>query len=355
MLIKKNNKSQLNFFKFSQRLEGKKLLKTPLSYLWGWLRKHLFSLSREEATFKRRGFYASVAEIQQHLEKIGCTFLDGYQAVINDENPETFLATLNTIDLGLQGFAFEGAAMALSLLDRLTPWRSDRFSQFIATAGSNHIYMSYVGAGWALARLPWTLQGYLEQLYLSSLLSQSLDPLLGWLAIDGYGFHQGYFKSRKYIETIAYPSELSGYALNVFDQGLGRSLWFVEGADIARIAQRIEKFPSYRRADLWSGVGLACTYAGGVDRQEIERLKTVGAGYIPQIAQGAAFAAKTRQRAENMTENTQMCCQLLCGMSAQQAATITDLSLIGLSYQETCPAYEIWRQRIQRHFLTPEV
>ncbi|WP_013320461.1 DUF1702 family protein [Gloeothece verrucosa] len=351
MLIKPRNRGRLNLFSF-RNADSKRLIETTLRHPWEWLRKQLFSLSPEEATFKRRGFYASVAEIQEHLETIGCTFVEGYQAVINDENPEIFLGKLKASEAELAGFAFEGAAMALFLLDQLTPWRGDRFLEFVGGPGNPYIYMSYVGAGWGLARLQWRLKPYLHQLSCGASVGQFPDPLLGWLAIDGYGFHQGYFQGRKYIETLAFPSELSAwsYALKVFDQGLGRSLWFVQGADVARIAQKIQQFPPYRRADLWSGVGLACTYAGGVDRASIEQLRRLAAAYLPQIAQGAAFAAKTRIRAGNMTENTEMCCQVLCGMSAEPAATITDLSLIGLSSQATTPAYEIWRQRIQNHF-----
>ncbi len=127
--------------------------------------------------------------------------------------------------------------------------------------------MTYVGIGWLLARLPGGIQGYLRRLQqvgakgLSPL--QKLDPLLGWLAIDGYGFHQGYFHWRKYIQGILPPKNLSGYSCRVFDQGLGRSLWFVKGANIHAIEEAIAQFQPQRRADLWSGIGLACGYAGG--------------------------------------------------------------------------------------------
>jgi hypothetical protein len=83
-----------------------------------------------------------------------------------------------------------------------------------------------VGLGWAWARLPGNPERRLP----------ALDPLLGWLAVDGYGFHEGYFHWRRRVSARELPRGLSASARRVFDQGLGRSLWFVEGADVPRAA-----------------------------------------------------------------------------------------------------------------------
>jgi hypothetical protein len=147
------------------------------------------------------------------------------------------------------------------------------------------------------------------------------------------------------------PQRLSGYELRVFDQGLGRSLWFVEGGEVERITATVKSFPLLRQADLWSGVGLACAYAGGVDRSAVESLRTAAALFAAHVAQGAAFAAKTRQRAGNPAAHTNLACELLCGLSAAAAADITDAALTDLPADGHVPAYEIWRQRIQACFL----
>lgn len=205
--------------------------------------------------------------------------------------------------------------------------------------------MVHVGFGWMLARFPWRISKSLKQ----------LDPLLKWLAIDGYGFHEGYFHWHRYLKEKSIPKTLSGYACRAFDQGLGRSLWFVKGADVHEISATIANFPSERRADLWSGVGLACTYAGGADRSTVEALRSLAQLYQPQLAQGAAFAAKTRHRADNPTEHTELACQILCGLSATAAAEVTDTFLEQLPSDGIEPAYEIWRQRIQSRFIQQEV
>ena len=71
---------------------------------------------------------------------------------------------------------------------------------------------------------------------------------------------------------------------------------------------------------------------------------------LPQRAQGVAFAAKCRQRAGNPAAHTELACAILCGMSAEQAAAVTDISLEGLNQDGEMPAYEVWRQRVQLMF-----
>ena len=128
----------------------------------------------------------------------------------------------------------------------------------------------------------------------------------------------------------------------------------VNGADVDRISDAVGVFPEPRRADLWSGVGLACAYAGGADAAAIQTLHRSAGPYTPQLAQGAAFAAKARVWAGNQTEHTDLACQTLCGISAEAAAQVTDANLERLPSDATLqadammPAYEVWRQRQRR-------
>jgi enediyne biosynthesis protein E3 len=309
----------------------------------GLLRKVAFGISLDEVTFARRGFRVGDPTAQQRLQQIGNIFLQGYHAVLEEDAPEALALRLRAVDAELRGFAFEGAAMALMLLDHLAVREGKRLQTFLNGPGAAHIYMAHVGAGWALARLPW-LRRHAEQ-YLAR-----LDPLLGWLVMDGYGFHEGYFNWRRTIEKQTIPNQLKGYARRVFDQGLGRSLWFVEGADVLRISSTLASFEPARHADLWSGVGLACAYAGGLDHAGIEAMRMAAQSYTPHLAQGVAFAAKARQRAHNPAAHTEMACKVLCGLSAEAAALITDVALERLPGDGKEPAYEVWRQRIQAQF-----
>jgi hypothetical protein len=200
--------------------------------------------------------------------------------------------------------------------------------------------MMHVGLGWALARLRRSVTSHLAR----------LDPLLRWLVVDGYGFHEGYFGWPRYVEQRALPARLNGYERRVFDQGLGRSIWFVKGADVAAVASAIDAFPSARRDDLWSGAGLACAYAGGCGRAGVESLRAFAKKHRPALAQGVAFAAKTRQRAANLNPHTERVCHVICGRTAEEVAAITDAALQDLHEEGGLPAYEAWRRRIQNKF-----
>jgi hypothetical protein len=314
---------------------------TQLALSGRWLRKRFFGISMGETTFTRRGFHVGDLAAQQRLEQVGSVFLNGYHTALEND-AKGLVQHLDAVELNLRGFAFEGAAMGLALLDQLTPWKGNRWQVFLSGPGSAHAYMMHVGVGWALARIPWSR---IERV------PAGLDPLLRWLAVDGYGFHHGYFYWPRYIEQKEIPNRLFGYARHAFDQGLGRSLWFVNGADVSRIEKTISLFPSTRRGDLWSGVGLAAAYAGAVDRTAVEVLRDAAGHHRPQLAQGAAFAAKARERAGNPAAHTEMACQVFCGLSADKAARITDDALSDLPGDHDEPAYEVWRRRIREHFV----
>ena len=274
------------------------------------------------------------------LEEIGRTFVHGYHLALEDDRAESLATRLATVEAERRGFAFEGAAMALTLLDALTPWRRDRWRSLLAGAGAAHVYMMHVGAGWAAARLGGSVERFMS----------GKDPLLRWLVLDGLGFHEGYFHWRDAVDAHRRPGRLSGYARDAFDQGLGRSLWFVDASEPARIQRTIEGFDSDRHAQLWSGVGLASAYAGGVDRAELEALRAAAGSYLPLVAQGVAFAAKARERAGNPAPHTELACEVLCGMSARAAADITDRALPESPLDGDAPGYEVWRRRIGARF-----
>jgi enediyne biosynthesis protein E3 len=309
---------------------------------WTGLRKRLLGISVEEVTFKRRGFEDDGRGAMARLEHVGRVFLHGYHAALDDEGPEVLASDLDTIQHEFSGFAYEGAAMGLTLLDQLSLRKHNRLLTFLHGAGSKHTYMVHVGVGWAIARLPWLRRNFYRAM-------GHLDPLLRWLAADGMGFSDFYFRSQSFLRSPKRLNRLQGYVRHAYAQGVGRSLWFVTGANTERIASAISLLPSPLHGDLWSGAGLACAMAGGVDRLTVERLKIAAGVFQAPLAQGAAFAAKARQRAGNPMAHTEMVCQILCGFSAVEAAQLTDAMLEDLPEDGELPAYEIWRQRIQSH------
>lgn len=302
---------------------------------FGKLRKSfLKGVPREATAFKRGSTGAS-----QHIGTIFSTVIGSYHMTLEDSRLETLVPQLELIDAELRGFAYQGAALGLMQLDLMFPWKK-RLPAFLTGPASPYIYPVYMGAGVAMARIGKIPEPFLIQ----------LDPVLKWLVIDGYGWHYGIFSRRLALEEKTFPEHLSPYARRIFDQGLGRAIWYSTGADVTRVAALLSAFPEARQPDLWIGVGFACAYAGGAERSAIEALTQLAEPYRLKLVVGAAIAAKGRQRAGNLVPHTNTACEILCGISSEAAAHITDVALQGLPANKREPAYEIWRQRIEAHF-----
>jgi hypothetical protein len=150
----------------------------------------------------------------------------------------------------------------------------------------------------------------------------------------------------------------------VVDQGIGRALWFVCGADADHLAATIGGFAPSRRPDLWAGAGLAAAYAGyqsasgpasredRVTTAQIEaslrELAAHAGRYLPDAAQGAAFAAKARHLAGLVTPHTVTAVRALCGMDVAQAARCTDDARP--ADVAAGDAYQAWRRQIRQRF-----
>lgn len=307
------------------------------------MRRGLFGIDERETHPATRGFVVSDPAVEARLTRIGKTFVAGYHGALLDPRPEPLEETLAAVETGWRGFAAEGVGMALALVDFLTPGRSRRLAAFLDGPGRPHRYLVAVGAGWTLARVPRRVDPLLA----------SLDDHLRWLVLDGYGFHHGYFGWRHSLERHRVPGRLAGYQRRAFDPGLGRSLWFVEGADPERIAKRIATFPPERHRDLWSGVGLACAYAGGLAPRGIGLLRDLAGPHAPDLAQGAAFAALARRDGEDPAPHTDGACSVLCGLKGAAAAELTarvegELPAPGpYRRDDPDPLYERWRRRVR--------
>lgn len=321
---------------------------------WRALRRRLLTPNVIETTLDRRGFHKKSPAAQERLETVGKTFLDGYAFAVEARTPVDAVTSLEEVPEWLRGFAYEGAGMGFAVLDGLPFGRSDNVRRFLATPrGDANEYLAYVGIGWAMARLPrfrWPKPA-------------ALDPVLAPLVLDGYGFHQAYFRTARYVDgqyrnpRFPWPGGPHGsYANNAIDQGIGRAMWFINGTDPDRVADMIDTFPEERRGDLYSGVGLAATYAGGGDSELAEReLRIVArrAGdHLGNVAQGSAFAANARVRAGYVPPHTGFATAMFCGTTPQEAARVADELRPANDAGGGKPAYEVWRQRLAGAFVS---
>ncbi|MBM6405597.1 DUF1702 family protein [Phycicoccus sp. CSK15P-2] len=312
------------------------------------LRGRLMTPPRREVDLVRRGFAAPRPEARANLERAGHGFLDGFSLAASTRTTDRLVHGLEAIDPLRRGFAYEGAGMALAMLDAVPGARGHHMRRLLEHEGARHVYMVYVGAGWALARLPkarWEAA------------TRGLeDPVLTWLALDGYGFHQTYFRTEEYLaegrveDHFPWPAwDETGYSRHAIDQGVGRALWFVEGAYPRRVAHRVETFAPDRRGDLYSGVGLAATYAGGANDEQLAELGRRAGPLRPSLFQGSVFAAEARRRAGNVTPDTERAVRALTGLSVVEASDIALGTRPDTRYVGGDASFDVWRDRIMSH------
>lgn len=300
------------------------------------LGRTILGIPPDEVRFVRRGFRGGDEPPHLHLEVAGAAFVEGYTQALESDGVEGLALRLNAIELEFRGFGYEGAAMALRLRDFFRPQREALLPGYLRGPASLHSYLAHVGIGWALGRLPITLRSELQR----------YEPKLRWLVVDGYAFHCAFFKPRRWVDRGREPG-LRGYFRHAFDQGLGRSLWFVEGAGPDRIAASIERLAENRHGDLWAGVGLACAYAGGLGEEGVARLAALSGPNRADLLQGAAFAAEARSRASNIGPATELACGVFWRRSAEQVAAMTRRAGTDLPQEPDTPIYEVWRQRLR--------
>lgn len=254
---------------------------------------------------------------------------------------DALVPKLEAYDEELHGFAYEGAGVGLAALDCL--WhRKNRTAALATGPGARHVFGIYLGAGMCLGRIRRNPETFRKRLG---------DPLLSWIVLDGYGFYRGFFAYQRHVVRRHVPLHLQGYGLRVFDQGVGRAIWFASDADVERVAETIEAFSPQRQADLWSGVGFACGYSGGIERKAIEALPAAAGQHRGHLAVGAAISAKARHLGGNPASQNELACEVLCGTSSLQASAIADAAVRNLPSGNAVPAHALWRQRVLQEFL----
>jgi hypothetical protein len=312
------------------------------------LRRRMFTPDISETRIETRGFHDKGPEARTVLETVGASFLTGLAAAAGARRPGEADRELENLPLRFKGFAYEGAAMGFALADAVSPGRPHRAAGFLRGTGDRHVYMAYVGFGWAMARLP--------RMLWPRAVAAAEDPLLRWLVLDGYGFHQAYFHTPDYVFSrrdpsgFRWPGDPTGYAARAIDQGIGRAMWFVAGTHPGLAADLIDSFPEHRHQDLYSGAGLAATYAGGCTEAELTEFVTRAGVHAPFVAQASAFAAQARVRAGLVVPHTELATQVFCGTNAAEAAAVTTELIPATVPAGGVPSYEIWRCAVAEHF-----
>ncbi|MFC7592941.1 DUF1702 family protein [Nonomuraea antimicrobica] len=264
------------------------------------------------------------------------SYVFGYNAVMSRE-----VEKVEEIREEQRPFGYEGAAAACTVLDLLTLTRGRRLHELLAGPAQHHRHAAYLGAGrgYALLRLR-PVWG-----------ARRAHPLLRWLAVDGFGFQWSLTRADRMVGQRTMPDLFTRAHCAVFDQGLGRLLWYHDGAAPDDVAARIGGYPAVRRADLWSGVGFAATYTGGAEPEELWWLTEHAAadGFRAYLAQGCAFAAAARLRSGALPDHGTRAVAILAGTEPDEAASWTDQALIALGHEaHTHDDFQTWQSHIRR-------
>ncbi|SDH49492.1 Protein of unknown function [Actinokineospora alba] len=318
----------------------------------GSLRQYALAPKLSAVTFAERGFPGAGVPATERLEAIPQAVVCGFEWGIAGRDLWDVERRLELVEPEQRGFAYEGAAMAFAIRDAMAGGSGKRTRELLLGPGAPHVLLTYIGIGFAMARLPRPLWRKI----IPDLTGSPYYPTMSWLAVDGYGFDLAYFHTSRYVDEQrvppTYPWEGSPeYFPRAVDQGIGRALWFINGADPAAVAAAVDRFAEERRADLWSGVGLAATFAGGCSAEGLARLRELAGEHRPQLGVGVVFAIKAREFAGHVPEHSALAAEHLAGVSVADAVAIADRTESEPGDTgDTVPLYEQWRSRIRAHF-----
>lgn len=289
------------------------------------------------------GFQQPTNEFASRFSEICASFLQGFESALKARNTSSLHQTLELIPASTKPFAYEGASMALGILDALSLRGSSSFRSLLDASDQKQIYTMIVGLGWAIARLP--LKKRIETL--------CPTPFLKSLLGDGLGFHQAFFYHRR-IPNLPIPSHARDpHILPGVYRGIGRSLWFIGGGRAENLHALVLKFPVQWHACIWSGIGLAGTFASGSSVTNLETLHSLASQHRPYLAQGSAFAAAALSLANCAQSFHSLSSERLCGLSIAEASAASESTRPSKHINPGAQHFEQWREDLASKFRTP--
>ncbi|HEX4721536.1 MAG TPA: DUF1702 family protein [Pseudonocardiaceae bacterium] len=321
-----------------------------MSTVLGSLRRLMLAPSLAEVSFKKRGFPITPSAATERLEAIPQSVVVGFEWAIDSKDQWDLERRLDMVEPELRGFAYEGAAMANTVRD-IMPGRSDRTRELLRGPGQPHLLLAYIGIGFAMNHLPRVTW----KKVIPDLSGSPFYPTMTWLAVDGYGFDLAYFHTKKWIDQQRRPAPYPwqgapDYFLRAVDQGIGRALWFINGANPEQVAAAVARFPADRHVDLWSGVGLASTFAGGCDADGLTVLRNAAGDHHADLAVGATWAITGRIAAGFTPEHSELAVDVFAGLSTTDAVILAGNTAVDPVNTGPVPTYEVWRANIRKHF-----
>jgi enediyne biosynthesis protein E3 len=275
-------------------------------------------------------------DIGQRIQKIKEIFQQAFAISTNQEDLNLLLSQFENTENTYRSVAYEAAAVAMAIKDfsksnTLGCWRS-----FMEGPAALHSAQVHAGLGWAMAQ---------QRISVSPLI-ESLEPLMRFRMLDGCGYYNGIFRQRQTIMGQLVPQDVEGKFMRGYDQGVGRSLWYISKGDYASIPGMVARFPISRHIDLWRGIGIACAYVGCGDDSILRELFSWSFPFHIQLSVGAALVTRSRSIAKAHTQDMELACQVWCNRSSQQVLWVTEKAEPSFAADPN-DAYLIWLSNIE--------
>lgn len=280
----------------------------------------------------------SHGDVIHQMDKIKYAFQDALSISLEQDDGYIFERYLENVEPEFRSVAYEGIAMGLALGDLMDGTVLRRWSSFVSVSDPCYAPHIHVGLGWAIAK----------QKLSSLMFLNAMNPLLRHRVLDGHGYYDGIFKPRK-LAFGQRPESIERENFQAYDQGMGRSLWYSNNGQIQKVVKMIQDFCSTRHADIWRGIGIACTYVGGCCKTMLNEMLSVSAKHKIQLMAGAALAVKARIETNSLTVNNELICKTWCNLSAQQIIALTiNAEPIFSTPEQT---YQTWVSKIEEGLL----
>lgn len=280
-----------------------------------------------------------VTAIENRIETLQRLFKEAQALAEGEHRVSILVEQIETFPKDFISIGYEAVAMHLATRDLQEKNDLIAWTDFLNNHAQKHAVQVHIGLGWALAQQRLVVTDYLN----------ILNPFLAWRILDGYGYYDGFFRRRKVMQGV-FPEDIHGVALEVYSQGIGRSLWYLSKGNLEKLAELLAALPSAWGKDLWRGIGIASTYIGGGEKQHWQNLWQQAAGFQPQLAAGAALAVKSRVDAESQAFTIDNNSFLWCGLNPIEITNLLQQKRNELNKIPSHDQYHAWVNAIDNAF-----
>ena len=269
--------------------------------------------------------------VETKMDAIQNIFLRVQDIFFESPDWKRHVAELESTDIEFRSIAYESASMSIALEDLKQGDALTNWFHFLNEAASAHATQVHVGLGWAFAQQLKNPIAYLSE----------LNPMMRYRVLDGYGYYEGIFRRRRSIINHLKLNVEDAVASGAVDQGIGRSIWYLNKGIIDHAKNMIEGFAVERHKDLWRGLGIAIAYVGGCDEEMLQKVFSKADLFKTQLATGAVMALASRNAAKYISSDTELSCKIFCNKTADEVLEL-NYSIISKLDLSNNDAYSNW-------------